>query len=107
MEYKNIKSYCKTVLKNRWCKAVLVFLAIFGVSYSGSVFAGDLLDGVKGDLKSNFGNGSVFVNILYLICILSSGWSYIETGNIKLAAKILALSVFITFALGHFVFKTT
>lgn len=104
MQHENIRHCFNIVLKSKWFNSILIFLALTGIFCSTSVFAEDLLAGIKEPLRENFGSGSYIVKIIYLICILSSAYAYVETHNIKLAGKILVVSLFITFALSHWVF---
>ena len=109
MQYKNIKHYGNKILKNRWLShsPALVFLAFLGVvgfSYSTSVFATDELAGVMDSVKANFGAGSAFIKLLYAAEIIAGGYAWHKTKHPSAVIGIVILALFMTFALGHWVF---
>jgi len=109
MKYiQKIKSCFKKV-NNTLAKSVMkvnLAIAIFiGFIYSFPVFADDDLSGVMEDVQKDFGSNSTFVKLLYLAEIIAAVYAYHKTKNIAVLIGILVISIFLTFALTHWVFK--
>jgi hypothetical protein len=102
MQHRNIK------LKNRWLNPALIIFASLGFlsfSYSTSIFAVDELVGVMTSVNENFGAGSAFIKLLYAAEIIAGGYAWHKTKHPSAVIGIVVLALFMTFALGHWVFK--
>lgn len=104
MQYKKIKHCSNSVLKSQQFSSVLVLLTIFAVLCSDSVFAADELSGVMTSVKENFGAGSTFIKLLYGAEIVAGGYAWHKTKHPSAVIGIVILTLFMTYALGHWVF---
>lgn len=100
---KNIK--LPKFLKNRSLKVILNCFAFAGICYSLSVLASDDLSGVMESVKSDFGESSTFIKLLYLLEIIVGVYTYHKTKNIAAMLGIVIISIFMTYALSHWVFS--
>jgi hypothetical protein len=103
MQYKSIKRRSNTALKNKWFKPILGFLVFLGFFCSGSAFA-DELKGVMDSVKENFGTDSTFIKLLYAAEIVAGGYAWHKTKHPSAVIGIVILTLFMTFALTHWVF---
>ena len=87
-------------------KFILVFLAfiMINIFYSLPAEAADDLSNVMTSVQSDFGTGSTFIKIMYLLEIIAAVYGYHKTKNIGVLAGIVIISIFLNFALGHWVF---
>ena len=92
-------------LKNKPLKDALIFLLIFLVFYSVSIFAADELATVMAGAKENFGVDSSFTKLMYAAEIIAGGYAWHKTKHPSAIIGIVVLAMFMTFALGHFAFK--
>ncbi len=109
MKYiQKMKSYFKKA-NNTLAKSVMkvnLAIAIFtGFIYSFPIFADDDLKDIMGPVKDNFGTGSNFIKLVYLAEIMASIYAYHKTKNVAVFVGVLVISIFLTYALGHWVFK--
>jgi type IV conjugative transfer system pilin TraA len=86
-------------------KVNLVIAAFIGAIYSFPIFADDDLSGVMENVQKDFGKDSTFIKLLYLAEIIAAVYAYHKTKNIAVLIGILVISIFLTFALTHWVFK--
>ena len=93
-------------LKNR-ISPILLYLGCLGVFCTTSAFAdapsGDLLSGALENIKANFGTGSVFIKILYLMEIYFGWRKYRETNNPFAVGSIVLVALALTYAIGKWV----
>ncbi len=99
--YKKVK--CNLVPKNKWFNSILVYLTFFGVAFSTSAFAEDLLEGALADIKANFGLSSVFIKVLYLMEIYYGWRKYRETHNPFAVGSIVLVALALTYAIGKWI----
>jgi len=108
MKYIQKMKSCFKKVNNTLAKSTMkvsLAIAIFiGFIYSFPVLADDDLSGVMDNVKSDFGTTSTFIKLLYLAEILASIYAYHKTKNIAVLLGILVISIFLTFALTHWVF---
>ena len=97
---------CNLVQKNKWPNSILVyltFLGFFGFFCTTSAFAEDLLNGALPDIKANFGLGSVFIKVPYLMEIYYGWRKYRETHNPFAVGSIVLVAFALTYAIGKWV----
>ena len=90
---------CKSLNK----RLIYVYLAFLGFFCTTSVFAGDLLSGALPEIKANFGTGSVFIKVLYLMEIYYGWRKYRETHNPFAVGSIVLVALALTYAIGKWV----
>lgn len=84
----------------------VAILTLICCSYPFTAFAdGDELSGVMTSVKSNFGTDSTFIKLLYLAEVIVGVYTYHKTKNIPVLLGIVIVSLFLNFALGHWVFN--
>ncbi len=88
------------LLNKRLTYVYLVFLGFFCVT---SAFAEDYLGGALPDIKANFGVGSVFIKVLYLMEIYYGWRKYRETHNPFAVGSIVLVAFALTYAIGKWV----
>ncbi|MEI8055428.1 MAG: hypothetical protein WCH10_05475 [bacterium] len=89
--------------KNKWLNFSLIYLAFLGFFYTTSAFAADLLGDALTDIKANFGVGSVFIKVLYLMEIYYGWRKYRETHNPFAVGSIVLVAFALTYAIGKWV----
>lgn len=93
----------------KYLSGVFLLYTIINFMYIGQAFADspglDDLQGVTNSLKSDFGKGSTFVTILYLVEIVAAIMAYIKTKNLITLSGVIVISIFINFAIPHWVFR--
>ena len=91
---------CKSLNK----RLTYVYLAFLGFFYTTLAFAaGDLLGDALTDIKANFGVGSVFIKVLYLMEIYYGWRKYRETHNPFAVGSIVLVAFALTYAIGKWV----
>ena len=70
--------------------------------FSVCCHADDLLSGAKTDIKSNFGQDSTFIWIIYLIEIILGIITFVKTKNYFALAGIVVVVIFTKFAFAKF-----
>ena len=98
------KAFLKNFSIKKACKALFGLFTFSWLFYSAMAFAEDDLSGVMESVKSDFGSGSTFIKLLYLAEIIACVYGYHKTKNVALLAGIVVVSLFLNFALGHWVF---
>jgi len=101
----HIKHHFSGITKNKRLKTALAFLLFLGAFYSLSVFAADELATVMASAKENFGADSSFLKLMYGAEVIAGGYAWHKTKHPSAVIGIVVLAMFMTFALGHFVFK--
>lgn len=99
-----IKNCAKRALTNQGLNIFLVLLAAVSVLCSNTVLAADELSGVMTSVKENFGSGSTFIKLLYGAEIIAGGYAWHKTKHPSAVIGIVILTLFMTYALGHWVF---
>lgn len=94
---------CHLIPKNKQLNSILTCLAFLGIAFSTSAFADDLLGGALADIKANFGLGSVFIKVLYLMEIYYGWRKYRETHNPFAVGSIVLVALALTYAIGKWV----
>lgn len=97
---------CNLVSKNKWVNSILIYLVFLGVFCTTTAFASetkDLLGGALDDIKANFGLGSVFIKVLYLMEIYYGWRKYRETHNPFAVGSIVLVAMALTYAIGKWV----
>lgn len=86
-------------------KLTLVFV-ILNLFYTLPASAAtDDLSNVMTSVQSDFGTGSTFIKIMYLLEIIVAVYGYHKSKNIGVLVGIVVISIFLNFALGHWVFN--
>jgi len=101
----------KTNKKNRKNKLVdlasirsyLIFCSLGFLCTTSAFAAGDLLGDALVDIKSNFGLGSVFIKVLYLMEIYYGWRKYRETNNPLAVGSIVLVAMALTYAIGKWI----
>ena len=93
------------VIKNKWLNSILIYSTIFGIFYTTSAFAEDLLGGALDDIKTNFGLGSVFIKVLYLMEIYYGWRKWRETHNPFAVGSIVLVALALNYAISTWVNK--
>jgi type IV conjugative transfer system pilin TraA len=98
-----VKFFSKKVFE----KITMLFTAIFlwGFYSLPALARDDDLAGVMGSVRDTFGMDSTFIKLLYLLEIIVGVYTYHKTKNIAAMLGIIFISVFLTYALPHWVFK--
>ena len=104
MQYKNIKHYFRNIQKNKRLNIAISFLLLFGVLCTASIFAADELATVMATAKENFGADSSFIKLLYGAEVVAGGYAWHKTKHPSAVIGIVVLTMFMTFALKHWVF---
>lgn len=95
------------LFRNRVGKLLAQFFVFTWLLYPVFTFAdADDLSGVMTSVKSDFGTGSTFIKLLYLAEIIACVYGYHKTKNIAILMGIVVVSLFLNFALGHWVFTS-
>lgn len=102
MQNKIIKNQYNT--KGKCLSSILFFLAIIGCLSCNSILAADELSGIMTSARENFGAGSTFIKLLYGAEIIAGGYAWHKTKHPSAVIGIVILTLFMTYALGHWVF---
>jgi len=95
------------ILKKITNKLILWFIVGLNFLFSLPAFAdSDDLSDVMSSVKSDFGTNSTFIKLLYLLEIIAAVYGYHKSKNIGVLIGIVVISIFINFALGHWVFTS-
>lgn len=105
---KKAKVSLQKLSRNKSLKKVTTFLtlaAIWGFYTLPALADDDELSGVMDTVKLTFGAQSTFIKLLYLLEIVVGVYTYHKTKNLAAMLGIVFISTFLTYALGHWVFK--
>jgi type IV conjugative transfer system pilin TraA len=103
---RSFKKINTLIIKFKSMPATMLCL-ILGYFYSISAYAdSDELSGVMSSVKSNFGTDSTFIHLLYLAEVVVGVYTYHKTKNIPVLLGIVIISLFLNYALGHWVFTS-
>lgn len=84
--------------------ARIAIMLILGLTSLPAWAEDDDLKGVMGSVKSTFGVDSTFMKLLYLAEIIVSVYTYHKTKNFAVLLGIIFISVFVNYAIPHWVF---
>jgi hypothetical protein len=101
--HKNFSWY--SITKNKWFNPILICSAFLGFFFTTSAFAEDLLGGALENIKANFGLGSVFLKVLYLMEIYYGWRKWRETHNPFAVGSIVLVALALNYAISTWVNK--